>query len=394
MNAVTPAKWHVSALGELCENDAIREIAEERLLALGLPNAKMEHYRYFGIVPLLAKSYRHLRQSIQKVEPSDEIVLRDGELIAAPEGIEITYEAAEEIDGDHYDPIYYISHMLTPQTIKITLSSNSQIVLRHTFTKEEALMSYRIVVDVTDDAVATIDERFDANDCDNALALTGADIRVGKNASLTWIRDQESEADGIAMVASHRIRLDENASVKLGSFDFGSGRILHIYKIDLLSHATLDAAHLLYADGEGQRGNIVQINHHGTHATTTQNAKHILKDKARGIFDALIRVDHSGKYAVTHQNARSVLLDNGAWMISKPQLEIYIDELEASHGSTTGQLDPDQIFYLRSRGIAEEEARKMLIFAFAKDVIETLGIEAIEARLIEKFEKRYSGGAA
>ncbi|HHD72795.1 MAG TPA: SufD family Fe-S cluster assembly protein, partial [Epsilonproteobacteria bacterium] len=199
---------------------------------------------------------------------------------------------------------------------------------------------------------------------------------------------------GATMIASHALHEEESASVKLGTFDFGSSRILHNYYITLGDKAQIDAAHLLYGDAEGQRGNIVVIEHKGEHAHTTQNAKHILKEKAIGIFDALIRVNHTGKYAVTHQNARSVLLDNGAYMVSKPHLDIYIDELEASHGSTTGQLDPAQLFYLQSRGIAREEAKKMLIYAFAKDVIETLGDEAIEKRLIEKFEKRYSGGAA
>ena len=394
MSTLIPAKWHVDDFQALCENSEIRESVTKRLLELGLPSAKMEHYRYFSIVPLLSKTYRPVKQSVQSIAEGDEILIRDGEVISAPDTVSISIQAASEIDESHYDPIYYISHALTPKTIKLTVSQDVATTLRHTFTKEEALFGYRVMIEVAEDTKLQLDEIYERDTTPDSLALCGMDIHLKKGSSMTWVRDQESEADGIAMIASHAVRLDERSSMKLGSFDFGSSRILHIYKIDLGNHATLDAAHLLYGDGEGQRGNILQINHNGEHATTTQNAKHILKEKARGIFDALIRVAHAGKYAVTHQNARSVLLNNGAYMVSKPQLEIYIDELEASHGSTTGQLDPAQIFYLRSRGISEAEARKMLIFAFAKDVIETLGIEAIEERLIAKFEKRYTGGAA
>ncbi len=393
MSALTPAKWQPQDLSALCENDAICKTALGRIEQLGLPGAKMEHYRYFAIVPLLSKSYRHIRQSVQPLKESDTVEIENGELVAAPGGVDIRLVKADSVAENHYDPIYYISHLLTPQVIEIRVSGNEELRLQHRFTTEGALTAYRIKVIVEAGASLLLDEQFGENSATDALSLYGMDVEIGEGATFSWFKEQEADAQSTAMIASHAVRVRERATCKMGTFDFGSSRILHNYQIDLLSHATLDASHLLYGDGEGQRGNIVVIEHAGEHATTTQNARHILKEKARGIFDGLIRVDKTGKYAVTHQNARSVLLDNGAYMISKPQLEIYIDELEASHGSTTGQIDPDQLFYLRSRGIAESEARKILIFAFAKDLIETIGNEAIEKRLIEKFEKQYGEAA-
>jgi Fe-S cluster assembly protein SufD len=394
MSTLTPAKWQPEDLADLCENEAIRQLALTRIKKLGLPNAKMEHYRYFGIVPLFAKHYRFHKQSVQPLKESDTLEIENGELVAAPSDIAPRLLKMQSIADNHYDPIYYISHMLTPEVIEIRIRGEKALTLKHRFTSEGALIAYRIKIVVEAGASLLLDEQFDDNLASGTLALYGMDIEVEEGASLSWFKDQEAHEQSAAMIASHAIGVEPKGSCKMGTFDFGSSRILHNYRIALQAHAKLDASHLLYGDKEGQRGNIVVIEHIGEHASTTQNAKHILKDSARGIFDGLIRVDHSGKYAVTHQNARSVLLDNGAYMISKPQLEIYIDELEASHGSTTGQLNPDQIFYLRSRGIEESEARKILIFAFAKDVIETIGNEAIETRLIEKFEKRYHGDAA
>jgi Fe-S cluster assembly protein SufD len=80
-------------------------------------------------------------------------------------------------------------------------------------------------------------------------------------------------------------------------------------------------------------------------------------------------------------------------MASKPQLEIYIDDLEASHGSTTGQLDEKALFYLRSRGIKEVEAKKMLILAFANEAIDTIKDETIANHIYVDFEKAYYGSA-
>jgi len=394
MNRVTLAKMQSADLGLLCENPKIRELAVAKLESLGMPGSKTEHYRYFSIVPLLSKSYRHIKQSVQQIGKSDAIEIIDGEVISAPEGVDISIEAAQQIDADHYDAGYYISHLLTPKVIKITVTEEQQLVLKHRFTKPEALIAYRIVLDIQTKSSLLLDEIFEKSTAPQTLVLYGLDIHVAANATFTWIRDQEMEDGDFTMLASHSCKTEQNARTLLKTFDFGNSRAMHIYKMDLYEKAHLEASHLLYADQQAQRGNVIQINHKAEYAHTVQNARHILKDKAKAIFDGLIRVEHAGKYAVTHQNARSILLDNGAYMISKPQLEIYIDELEASHGSTTGQLDPDQIFYLRSRGISEEKARKMLIFAFAKDIIDTIEAQSIAQRVTEKFEKRYNGATS
>ena len=85
------------------------------------------------------------------------------------------------------------------------------------------------------------------------------------------------------------------------------------------------------------------------------------------------------------------MLNDGAYMASKPQLEIYIDDVEASHGSTIGELDAQQLFYLRSRGIAFEEARKMLILAFTNEIIDAIEDENTRENVHLSFEKVYYG---
>jgi len=95
------------------------------------------------------------------------------------------------------------------------------------------------------------------------------------------------------------------------------------------------------------------------------------------------------------QNSKAILLHDDAYMVAKPQLEIYIDELEASHGATTGQLDRKQLFYLQSRGISYVEARKMLVIAFANTLIEevkdTRHQERIKAAFEEVFYSAHKG---
>jgi len=100
-------------------------------------------------------------------------------------------------------------------------------------------------------------------------------------------------------------------------------------------------------------------------------------------------VEHAAKWTKAHQNSKAILLDERAYMAAKPQLEIYIDELEASHGSTTGQLDEKQLFYLRSRGIDKIEARKMLVIAFANTLIEQVKDLRHQDIIKETFDKAF-----
>jgi Fe-S cluster assembly protein SufD len=148
---------------------------------------------------------------------------------------------------------------------------------------------------------------------------------------------------------------------------------------------------LLYASADAKRGTVSKILHIGEGSTSNQQAKNILGDTARGIFDALIKVEHSAKYTKAHQNSKAILLETGAYMASKPQLEIYIDELEASHGSTTGQLDGKQLFYLQSRGISAVEAKRMLIQAFANELIDAVDGEMIREVLHRDFDEAFYG---
>ena len=118
-------------------------------------------------------------------------------------------------------------------------------------------------------------------------------------------------------------------------------------------------------------------------------AKSILKDQATGIFDGLIRVDEKAQHANVRQSSKAILLNDGAFMKAKPQLEIYTDELEASHGATTGQLDEIALFYLRSRGISTDEARKMLTLAFVNEMIEEVQDKVVSQQIQDDFESVY-----
>ena len=369
-----------------------REVLIERLAAMGMPSKKSEAYRYFDVESLLDKTYKTLKYLPKTIEVGEKIEIVDGVVVSAPKGLRIYYEACEHTDPEHFDPMYYVGHLLSGHTIKIEIDGDVELDLEHRFTQSDALINYRIVLYNQSNRHATLYENFVAEDIENTLVLYGYDMHIARDSTLNVVKLQSMQNNNYSMIASHKINVAKQANALYKSFDLGSDHALQLIKVDLDAYAHVEAGHLLYLNNEAKRGTVSEIIHKGEHSTSKQEAKNILDGHTRGIFDALIRVEKTAKYAKAVQNSKAILLQEKAYMIAKPQLEIYIDELEASHGSTTGQLDEKQLFYLRSRGISYVEARKMLVIAFANTLIETVKDARHQERIKEAFEKVFYSG--
>jgi Fe-S cluster assembly protein SufD len=112
---------------------------------------------------------------------------------------------------------------------------------------------------------------------------------------------------------------------------------------------------------------------------------------AKGVFNGRIYVMKDAQGTVAYQKNNSILLTDDAVMDTKPQLEIYADDVKCSHGATIGQLDEDALFYLQSRGIDRREAQLMLMFAFAHEVIQNINVEALRERMDSLVMQRLRG---
>jgi len=359
----------------------------EKFASLGLPHKKTEEYHYFDVDKILNVDYKTLGYVPKTIEIGEKIVITDGVVTSAPQGMRVYYEPCEMIDMEHFDALYYLGHILSGHTIKIEIDGDAEVEIEHHYTQSDTLIHYRIVLYNQANRHATVYENFVADDIKNTLVLYGYDVHIAQDSTLRVVKLQSMQDSKYAMVASHKVNVAKNANAILKSFDLGGDQALQVLKVELSEHAHVDAGHLLYLNKDSKRGTISQIVHRGEHSTSKQEAKNILDGEARGIFDALIRVEHSAKFTKAEQNAKSILLHDKAYMVSKPQLEIYIDELEASHGATTGQLDEKQLFYLQSRGISYVEARKMLVIAFANTLIEEVKDTRQQERIKTAFEK-------
>ncbi len=137
--------------------------------------------------------------------------------------------------------------------------------------------------------------------------------------------------------------------------------------------------------------NCSNINHKASRCHSSQLFKYVLDNESTGAFEGSILVAPNATYTEAYQSNRNLLASTSAKMHAKPQLIIYNDEVKCSHGATTGQLDATALFYMRSRGISEKEARLMLMQAFMVDVIDTVRMEGLRDRLRHLVEKRFYG---
>ena len=370
-----------------------KSVAASALEKLKIPNKKTEKYRYFDIEPIVQKDWDIAETKQEEIQKSGKkIIIKDGALINSSDvdGVEVELIDFSDFDNDHFDALYYLSHLLTQKVIAVRVSKDAKFEIEHQFTQKEKLINYRVAIFVDANTHAQVYESFNS-EAENCLILSGYDIFLTRDSSLKFIKSNTLLEQSYTPIFSNYFKIEQNANLKLSTFDFNKDNALYIFKAELSQDANIDASHLLYSDGKVKSGVVSEIVHIGKSSTSNQKLKSILDNDAKGIFDALIRVTNSAKYTKAHQNSKAILLHSGAYMASKPQLEIYIDDLEASHGSTTGQLDEDALFYLRSRGIKKEDAKKMLILAFANEVIKSVDDEYLANKIYNQFEVAYYG---
>ena len=145
---------------------------------------------------------------------------------------------------------------------------------------------------------------------------------------------------------------------------------------------------LYVAAGSQHVDNQIFVHHRVPHTTSRQLYKSVLTGKAHGIFTGCVRVDQDAQQIEAHQQNRNLVLSETAVADTRPQLEIYADDVKCSHGATIGRLDEDALFYLRSRGIDKTTSRSLLTQAFAMEVLGSLKRPTLAAELCQPVHRR------
>jgi Fe-S cluster assembly protein SufD len=148
---------------------------------------------------------------------------------------------------------------------------------------------------------------------------------------------------------------------------------------------------LVLGNGSSHIDNHVLVDHVRPHGTSSQLYRSVVDDKSRSVFSGKVIVRPGANGTNAQQTNNNLLLSNDAKVDTKPQLEIYTDDVKCSHGATSGQLNPESVFFLRARGLNEPQARALLTYAFVREVIEQVKIEPARAALDKLISERFAG---
>lgn len=194
-------------------------------------------------------------------------------------------------------------------------------------------------------------------------------LEVADGGHLNWVRaQQESElASSFAEVQGH---LRAQSGLSLTQVNCGAAWSRNSLKIDIHGEgAEAQINGLSFGRGQQHVDQRVQVSHHAPHTTSAQLFKGVLKDGARGVLNGKIYIAKHAQKVASSQLNHSLLLGSGAEADTKPELEIYADDVKANHGASVGRMDEGKLFYFLSRGITRERAQQMLAQAFVSDVM-------------------------
>jgi Fe-S cluster assembly protein SufD len=224
-----------------------------------------------------------------------------------------------------------------------------------------------------------------------SLINTVTEVYVGENAHFELYKLQNLN-DKSGLINSTFIRQEANSTIKTNTLTFNCGMIRNNISVDLRGeNAHADVLGLYLMDKKQHIDNQVYISHNAPHCTSNEKFKGILDDEASAVFNGYIHVARNAQKTNAYQNNNNILLKPTATINTMPFLEIYADDVKCSHGATIGQLDQEAMFYLRSRGISSSNARLLLMYAFAADIINQISIEPLRKRIDDMVKKRLRG---
>lgn len=274
-------------------------------------------------------------------------------------------------ENTHVDkPIQLINMMRSD--VDFMANSHNLIIL------EKGASAQLLVCDHTIDDVRFISNRL-------------TEVFVAENAAYEHYK-LENTHNRTTNLATLLIEQKESSNVLTNIITLHNGLTRNTIEIDLNGqHCETSLCGMVIGDKNQQVDNFTSILHNKPDCHSTELFKYVLDDTSKGGFTGKLYVARDAQKTAAFQTNKNILLSRSAKMRTKPQLEIYADDVKCTHGATIGQLDESAMFYMRQRGIPEVEARLLLMFAFTADVIDHIRIDALKDRMKLLVEKRLRG---
>lgn len=404
-----------------------RTAALQKFLQTGFPTKKDEEYKYTNLREITEKEYHFFPtpdHHISKAqldelhlgeEHFDWIVFINGQLHkelskVSIENVEfLSFRHALNDDNHHEVFAQYFGKIANPENPFVNLNTAyardgffmkvpKNVVIEkpiHVFyfsqnQEENTFYNTRNLLIADEGSKVEIIESHHNFDQNFVFTNSVTEIFSGKNSKADWHKLQNDSATSYLIDHTYA-QQERDSQTTVNTFSFGGKLVRN--NLDFIQNGENINSFMngiTIIGGEQLVDHHTAVHHNQPNCESYQNYKGIFKDKSHGVFNGKVFVDKVAQKTNAYQQNNNVLLSEGATIDTKPQLEIFADDVKCSHGCTVGQLNRDALFYLRARGISKKEAQALLLYAFANDAMQNIDIEPLKQKisrlLAEKLE--------
>ena len=396
----------------------LRKKAMDQFMSLDFPDSRNEDWKYTNIEPILNQTFETAPSTQDEIatklitpfsiaDTAIQLVFIDGrfsdklsKLSGLVKGVAVK-NLATALSGDYYE-IQSRMHKRLETNKNIFTALNSAFVLDGLYVKidDRAILEKPIyvlhvstaadtlqliqpfnLITVGQSAQISIIENFVSLGAGCAFTNGLTDIHVGADAIVHYVKIQQENPRSFH-IHTTEIKQDQNSCLKHTLVTSGGALVRNVVELNLEAEhieSTLNGVYLTH--GTQHVDNRTIIHHAKPNCNSHELYKGILDGKSSGVFNGKIIVHPDAQKTDAKQSNKNLLLSQDATMNTKPQLEIFADDVKCTHGATIGRLDEESLFYLRSRGVGKEQAKNMLTYAFAGEIIDRIDHEATRTYL-------------
>lgn len=402
----------------------LREQARSVYERHGLPAKKVEDWKYTSLWHLAQQDFTHTSapsqldvqtlNHIALLEQAYRLVIVDGQFSAElsqlddlEQGLTIAplsqaMADAQPVLGQQIDVdkpgLNALNTMLMQEGAWVKVAANTtihkpiEVLVVNTGATDKLATHLRHVIDMASDSKASVIEHYVSLNDNVGFTNVVSEVQLAQQASLTHYKLQHESMQHfhIATLAAKQAESSQWITHNISLGAQLARNDIHSQLLGEQSHVTMDGVYLV--KGKQHIDNHTRIDHAVPNTTSEEMYKGVLDENSHAVFNGKVIVHKDAQKTDANQSNRNLLLSRNCEIDSKPEMEIYADDVKCGHGSTVGQLDEQHIFFLRARGLNEVEARSLLTYAFAVDVLQRISDETIRQALSNVVEKRLPRG--
>ncbi len=373
----------------------------ESFLKKGFPTQKDEEWKYTSLKKIIGLDYvlsyaydEYNKSKIGKygLGIQDKIIFFNGNLVHVPKITGVNVSGYEDFKCRNNDALNELNSALANSGYTLTVDKNtsvkSPIEIFFFNSTKESFSQYRNKI--------LIGENSEIKIIENVIDLSSSDTMVNQFTQLTCNKNSKIEYNKVqnnhkksALIDCMNIFQQQDSTCEVNTLIFEEGFVrnnLNFEQNGSNCESNMNGISLL--DGKQIADNHTFVDHKNSHCRSNEMYKGMYLENSKGIFNGKIMVRKDAQKIDAFQSNNNLLLSDDSTIDSKPQLEIYADDVKCSHGCTIGQLDDDAIFYMRSRGVGITEAKAILTYAFASEAIEKVTIPELKNLAMELISKK------